>query len=100
MWVTPVDQWLNSYASEPDEIVLDFDATDDPVHGQQEGRFFHGYYDGYCFLPLYMFCGDQPLFAWLRPSNIDGARGVWATLQVAGQEAPRGMAESEDRAAC
>ena len=54
-------------------LVLDFDATDDPVHGMQEGRFFHGYYDRYCFLPLYVFRGDRLLVAYLRPGNSDGA---------------------------
>ena len=57
-------------------IVLDFDATDDPIHGHQLGRFFHGYYDSYCYLPLYCFCGDHPLLALLRPSDIDACAGV------------------------
>jgi hypothetical protein len=56
--------------------VLDLDATDDPLHGHQEGRFFHGYYDCYCYLPLYIFCGDQLLAAKLRPSNIDACAGA------------------------
>jgi len=55
-------------------LILDFDATDDPVHGTQEARFFHGYYDHYCFLPLYVFCGARLLVAYLRPSNIDARR--------------------------
>ena len=76
-----VDLFIESHNKAPKQVVLDFDATDDLVHGQQEGRFFHGYYDAYCFLPLYVFCGSQPLFAWLRPSNIDGARGAWAALR-------------------
>lgn len=76
-----VDLFIESHSEAPEELILDFDATDDPVHGRQEGRFFHGYYDHYCFLPLYVFSGDQPLFAWLRPSNIDGARGAWAVLR-------------------
>lgn len=59
----------------PSELLLDFDATDDPTHGNQEGRFFHGYYKTYCFLPLYVFCGSDPLLALLRPSNTDGAKG-------------------------
>jgi len=62
--------------------VLDFDATDDLVHGNQVGRFFHGYYDNYCFLPLYVFCGQQLLVAYLRPSNIDGATHAWAILAM------------------
>jgi len=66
----------------PEELVLDLDATDDPVHGQQEGRFFHGYYDGYCFLPLYVFCGEKLLAAYLRPSNIDASRHAWAILSL------------------
>ena len=53
-----VEQFIASHPTPPEQIVLDFDATDDPVHGQQEGRFFHGYYDHYCFLPLYVFCGE------------------------------------------
>jgi hypothetical protein len=62
--------------------VLDFDATDDRVHGMQEGRFFHGYYDHHCFLPLYVFCGEQLLVNYLRPSNIDGAKHAWAILAL------------------
>ncbi|MFO0911427.1 MAG: IS1380 family transposase [Pirellulales bacterium] len=69
-----VEQFLNSFQEPPREITLDFDATDDRVHGNQEKRFFHGYYQSYCFLPLYVFCGDQLLCAYLRPSNIDGAK--------------------------
>ena len=76
-----VSTFIESFDAPPDEIVLDFDATDDPVHGHQEGKFFHGYYDHYCFLPLYVFCGSQPLLAWLRPANIDGARGAWLALK-------------------
>jgi Transposase DDE domain group 1 len=59
----------------PEQVVLDLDATDDPVHGHQEGRFFHGYYDCYCYLPLYILCGRHLLAAKLRRSNIDGAAG-------------------------
>ena len=76
-----VDLFIESHKKAPEELILDFDATDDPVHGDQEGRFFHGYYKNYCFLPLYVFCGSQPLFAMLRPANIDGARGAWAVLK-------------------
>lgn len=75
-------QFVASYDQPPDEIVLDFDATDDPVHGHQEGRFFHGYYDRYCFLPLYVTCGDHLLVSYLRPSNIDGAKHAWAILSL------------------
>lgn len=69
-----VERFLASHDKPPDEIVLDFDATDDLIHGQQEGRFYQGYYRHYCFLPLYVFCGGHLLCALLRPSNIDGAR--------------------------
>ena len=75
-------QFIASYDTPPDELILDFDATDDPTHGRQEGRFFHGYYDHYCFLPLYVFCGDQLLVSYLRPSNIDGAKHAWAILAL------------------
>ena len=60
---------------------MDFDATDDPLHGTQEGSFFNGYYDCYCYMPLYVFCGDHLLCARLRPSNIDGALGAEAELE-------------------
>lgn len=63
------------------EIILDFDATDDPLHGHQEQRFYHGYYGCYCYLPLYVFCGDDLLVAKLRPSKIDGAAGALEELQ-------------------
>ena len=77
-----VEQFITSFSEPPAELVLDFDATDDPVHGHQEQRFFHGYYDQYCFLPLYVFCGDQLLVSYLRPSNIDGAKHAWAILAL------------------
>ena len=77
-----VDRFIASFPRPPRRLVLDFDATDDPVHGMQEGRFFHGYYDRYCFLPLYVFCGDRLLAAWLRPGNSDGARHAWAILAL------------------
>ncbi len=77
-----VEQFIASHPEPPTELILDFDATDDPVHGHQEGRFFHGYYDSYCFLPLYVTCRDQLLAAYLRPSNIDGARHAWAILAL------------------
>ena len=60
--------------------MLGFDATDDRVHGQQEGRFFQGYYEHYCFLPLYVFCGNPLLVSYLRPSKIDAAKRAWAIL--------------------
>jgi hypothetical protein len=68
--------FLDAHETPPREIVLDLDATDDPLHGHQEGRFFHGYYDCYCYLPLYVFCGRHLLAAKLRPANIDGAAGA------------------------
>ncbi len=71
-----VDLFLESRTQAPEEIILDFDATDDPLHGDQEGRFFHGYYDCYCYLPLYVFCGRDLLAAKLRKANIDGAAGA------------------------
>jgi hypothetical protein len=77
-----VEQFIASHDRPPECLVLDFDATDDPVHGQQEGRFFHGYYDSYCFLPLYIFCGDRLLVAYLRPSNIDAALHARAILKL------------------
>jgi hypothetical protein len=67
---------LDAHETPPREIILDLDATDDPLHGHQEGRFFHGYYDCYCYLPLYVFCGRHLLAAKLRPANIDGAAGA------------------------
>ena len=77
-----VEQFIASFKTPPKELVLDFDATDNPLHGQQEGRFFHGYYDSYCYLPLYVFCGQQLLCAYLRPSRIDGARHAAAILKL------------------
>jgi Transposase DDE domain group 1 len=71
-----VELFLEAHPSAPTEIVLDLDATDDPLHGHQEGRFFHGFYDAYCYLPLYIFCGEHLLAAKLRRSNIDGAAGA------------------------
>jgi len=70
-----VDIFLAAQAEEPKEIILDLDATDDPLHGEQEGRFFHGYYGYYCYLPLYIFCGEFLLCARLRPSNLDASAG-------------------------
>jgi len=70
-----VDLFLEAHSAPPRSIVLDLDATDDPLHGAQEGRFFHGYYGGYCYLPLYIFCGDHLLLARLRRSNTDASAG-------------------------
>ncbi len=68
--------FIQAQPEAPAEIILDLDATDDPIHGSQEGRFFHGYYGGYCYLPLYIFCGEFLLAAKLRPSNIDASFGA------------------------
>ncbi len=70
------DVYVAQHAVTPEEIVLDVDATDDPVHGDQLGRFYHGYYGNYCFLPLYIFAGDHPLLALLRPADIDTPTGL------------------------
>ena len=77
-----IETFIASFDDPPKELILDFDATDDAVHGMQEGRFFHGYYDNYCFLPLYVFCGHQLLVPYLRPANMDGARHAWAILAL------------------
>jgi len=70
-----VDVFLAAHRQAPQQIIVDLDATDDPLHGNQEGRFFHGYYGHYCYLPLYIFCGEFLLGARLRPSNIDASAG-------------------------
>ena len=70
-----VDLFLDAHAAPPAQITLDLDATDDPLHGHQEGCFFHGYYENYCYLPLYIFCGRHLLAAKLRPANIDASAG-------------------------
>jgi hypothetical protein len=81
-----VELFLEAHARVPEQIVLDLDATDDPLHGRQEGRFFHGYYDCYCYLPLYVFCGSQLLVAKLRRSNIDASAGaVEEVTRIIGQ---------------
>ncbi len=77
-----VEQFIASFDQPPDELVLDFDPTDLPLHGQQEGRFFHGFYGHYCFLPLYVFCGQHLLCAYLRPSKIDAAKHSRAVLKL------------------
>jgi Transposase DDE domain group 1 len=77
-----VEQFLASFEEAPGCLILDFDATDDPVHGHQEGRFFHGYYDHHCFLPLYVFCGEQLLVAYLRTADGDAARHSGAILKL------------------
>jgi hypothetical protein len=81
-----IDLFVEAQACPPAEIILDLDATDDPLHGKQEGRFFHGYYGHYCYLPLYVFCGDHLLCARLRTANTDGSTGAVEELQrIAGQ---------------
>src|SRR5262249_52221308 len=83
-WI--VDSFIHAQECIPDEIVLDLDATDDLIHGNQEGRFFHGYYGNYCYLPLYIFSGEYLLCARLRQSNIDGAEGAVEELtRIIGQ---------------
>ncbi len=76
-----VDLFLEAFPQPPRQIVLDLDATDMPLHGHQEQRFFHGYYDGYCYLPLYIFCGEHLLCARLRPANQDAAAGCVEEVQ-------------------
>jgi len=91
-----MDVFLEAHSTPPKRIILDLDATDDPIHGNQLGRFFHGYYGHYCYLPLYIFCGEHLLCARLRPSDIDGSAGsvkeldrivtrirqVWPNVQI------------------
>jgi len=82
-----VSVFLQGHAAAPKRIILDPGATDDPIHGEQEGRFFHGYYKCYCYLPLYIFCGRELLLAKLRPSNIDASAGAkeeiaWIVAQI------------------
>src|SRR5512143_120535 len=77
-----VDQFLAAHPTPPEHLMLDFDATDDPVHGHQEQRPFHGYYDHHCYLPLYVFCGDELLVAYLRPSDIEASKHARAVLKL------------------
>jgi len=79
---TLIDVFIRMKAKQcvPEELILDFDATDDPIHGDQPGKFFHGYYKNYCYLPLYCFCEGWPLLALLRPSNIDACAGTVEAL--------------------
>lgn len=76
-----VDIFLQSHVKVPKQIILDVDATDDPLHGNQEGKFFHGYYKSYCYMPLYIFCGESLLCARLRTANNDGAAGTVGELE-------------------
>lgn len=79
---TLIDIFIESFAKAPQELILDFDSTDDAVHGKQLGAAFHGYYDHYCFLPLYVFCGNKLLVAYLRPGDSDNAKHAWAILAL------------------
>jgi len=86
-WMTGIhqvlfDQFTRAYKKPPRRLILDFDATDTPLHGEQEGCFFHGYYDHYCYLPLYVFCGRHLLVSYLRRSDIDPAKHSWAILSL------------------
>ena len=76
-----VDHFMDAHEDAPSQIILDLDATDDPIHGHQEGRFFHGYYDCYCYLPLYIFCEEFLLSAQLRSAGIDPAKGALTDLK-------------------
>src|SRR5512140_1438826 len=90
-----VDLYIQAQPGQPQRIVLDLDATDDPVHGEQEGRFFHGYYGGYCYLPLYIFTGEHLMCARLRPSNIDASAGALEEIQRIAQQLRRVWPEVE-----
>ena len=76
------EQFVSAHPKPPRRLILDFDATDTPLHGDQEDRFFHAYYDGYCYLPLSVFCGRHLLVSDLRPSGIDAAHHAWGTLAL------------------
>ena len=77
-----LEQSVVAHAKSPRRLILDFDSTDTPLYGEQEGRFFHAYYDGYCYLPLYVFCGRRLLVSYLRPNEVDAAlvRSPWRRL--------------------
>lgn len=77
-----VEQFIRSYKKPPKRLILDFDATDDTVHGEQVGRYFSGYYRSYCFLPLFVFCGQKLLVSYLRPAYVDAAKHAWAILAL------------------
>ena len=94
-----VDLFLDAHAAPPPQITLDLDATDDPLHGHQEGRFFHGYYDSYCYLPLYVFCGRHLLAAKLRPANIDASAGSVEEMARIVAQHPRALARGAHPAA-
>lgn len=77
-----IQNFVESYSTKPKELILDFDGTDDRVHGKQVGGFFHGYYNHKCFLPLYVFCGNHLLVAYLRPGNVPDSKHSWAILKL------------------
>jgi hypothetical protein len=77
-----LETFIKTHQSPPKELILDFDATDDLIHGHQEFRHYHGYYREYCYMPLYIFCGEHLITSFLRPSNIDGAKHSWAVLAL------------------
>jgi len=77
-----IETFINSFKKSPKELILDFDPTDDTIHGHQANRYYNGYYKSYCYLPLYVFCGEQLLVSYLRPCNIDGAQHAWAILSL------------------
>lgn len=77
-----INDFIASHEQPPESLILDFDATDCMIHGHQEGRFFHGYYDNHCYLPLYVMCGEALLVAYLRPSNIDACKHTRAILKL------------------
>lgn len=77
-----IDSFIASHKVAPKQLILDFDATDDQIHGDQEGKFYHGYYRHYCFLPLYVFCGSKLLVSYLRTSKADQAKHSWAILAL------------------
>ena len=94
----PVTLFLEAHQRPPRQIILDLDATDDPLHGHQEGRFFHGYYDCYCYLPLYVFCGRHLLAARLRTSSVDAADGAREEIaRIIGQIRARWPATTDSR---
>ncbi len=76
------DLFVQAHPRPPKRLILDVDATDTPLHGEQDGRFFNGYYDHYCFLPLYVFCGRHLLVSYLRPSYIDAGKHSLAILAL------------------
>ena len=76
------EPFVASHAKPPWRLILDFDAADSPLHGEQEGQFFHGYYRGYCYLPLYVFCGRHLWVSYLRPSGVDAAHPAWAIVSL------------------